>query len=149
MWKTLGWVFALHQQMAMSQPGPGRSVFLSSRQCQAAGGYIVLKNVMNLLQCEGITRSMTGAMATSRNCLLWHRTLNCHLIHLCGETGMGDFHSRYVSVLELSLWLLSCLPQNPFQDDCIHLGSFRCSSGISLCPVSQVQCLRGHLGFSS
>lgn len=88
-------------------------------------------------------------MATSRNCLLWHRTLNCHLIHLCGETGMGDFHSRSISVLKLSLWLLRCLPQNPFQDDWIHLGSFRCSSGTSSCPVSQVQWLRGHLGSSS
>lgn len=46
-----------------------RSVFRSCRQCQAAGGYIVLKNVMNLLQCKGITRSMPGVMATYRNCV--------------------------------------------------------------------------------
>lgn len=117
-----------------------RSVFRSSGQCQAAGGYIVLKNVRNLLQCWRNHRKHVWGDATERSCLLWHRTLNCHLIHLCGETGMGACHSRHLCPLS---WPCG------FTTIWIHLGCFRCSSAASSCPVSQAQCLRGHLGFSS
>lgn len=152
--KTLGSVSApCAQQMAMSQPGPAEASSEDLGNAKKQESCLVLKNVTNLCPCEGTTSSTSWPPAQtasplardaelSRRPSLWGTDMGWESVK--ADMPWGPSVSRAADPV-----LHNYLPKQPSQEDRNHLRCSRCSSVTSSCPMIQVQCLRGHLSFSS